>query len=316
LVSSTRGPGRRALLGLAAGAAVAAGTSAYAAASTEGRAARARHAHGEAHAESDAAAKLRALERAHRARLRVFARNLGTGATVAHRADERSPMCSVWKGLGAAAVLRDFDQHGEFLAKRLHYRSSELVAHSPITEKPENVAHGMTVEELCEAAVCYSDNSAANLLAREIGGPHTVTRFCRSLGDRYTRLDRYETDLNSAEPWRVTDTTTARAIARTYAQLVLGGALNRPDRKRLTDWMLHNTTGDEQFRKGLPDDWKLADRTGGGRYGTDNDVGIAWTPHGTPLVLAVLSTKPDQPDAEADNPLIAKAASVLADALR
>ncbi|WP_374223388.1 class A beta-lactamase [Streptomyces sp. F63] len=253
--------------------------------------------------------RLRALESEHGARLGVFARNLGTGETVVRRADERFPMCSLFKPIAAAAVLRDHDRRGAFLARRIRYSDSDLVVHSPVTE--QHVAEGMTVGELCDAALRFSDNTAANLLLRELGGPRAVTRFCRSIGDRTTRLDRWEPELNSAEPWRAEDTTSPRAIARTYTRLAAGDALPPADRDRLTGWMLANTTSDERFRAGLPAGWDLADKTGGGDYGTNNNAGIAWTPDRTPIVLAVLTTKP-APDARPDNALIAETAALLA----
>ncbi|MFF4405704.1 class A beta-lactamase [Streptoverticillium reticulum] len=261
--------------------------------------------------------QLHALEREHSARLGVYARNMATGATVRYRADERFPMCSTFKTVAVAAVLRDLDRDGTFLGKRIRYTAQDTkkAEWAPVTGEEENLAHGMTVEALCDAAIRHSDNAAANLLLRELGGPTAVTRFCRSVGDRVTRLDRWEPELNSAEPTRCTDTTSPHAIGRTYADLVLGTALDRQDRERLTHWLLGNTTSDEQFRLGLPKDWKVADKTGAGAYGTGNDVGVAWTPDGTPIVLAVLSTHPDDPKATTDRPLIAKTAALLAGAL-
>ncbi|MFB0630984.1 class A beta-lactamase [Streptomyces sp. AB3(2024)] len=264
----------------------------------------------------DVLRELRALEREHSARLGVYARDTATGRTVLHRAEERFPMCSVFKTLAVAAVLRDLDRDGEFLATRLFYTEQEVKdsGFGPVTGLPENLAAGMTVERLCAAAICQSDNAAANLLLRELGGPEAVTRFCRSVGDRTTRLDRWEPELNSAEPGRPTDTTTAGAIGRTYEALVLGDALAARDRERLTGWLLANTTSTERFRKGLPADWTLGDKTGGGAYGTNNDAGVAWPPHRPPVVMAVLTTH-DRPDAVADHPLVAKAAALLAAAL-
>ncbi|MZF83714.1 class A beta-lactamase [Streptomyces sp. SID5643] len=256
-------------------------------------------------------ARLRELEREHTARLGVYARNMRTGRTVAHRADELFPMASVFKTLAAAAVLRDLDRDGEFLARRVHYTQEYVTTsgYSPITE--DHVATGMTVGELCDATIRFSDNTAGNLLLKELGGPTAITRFARSVGDRVTRLDRWEPELNSAEPWRVTDTTTPRAIGLTYARLVLGSALARGDRARLTDWLLRNTTSTEKFRKALPADWLIADKTGGGRYGGNHDVGITWPPDGPPIVMSVLTTQPEE-DAPADNPLVAGAAALLA----
>lgn len=256
--------------------------------------------------------RLRELEQQHGARLGVFAHNVRTRQTVEHRADELFPICSLFKTLAAAAVLRDLDRHGEVLARRVHYTEADLVDGSDRTR--EHLAEGMTVAELADAAIRYSDNTAGNLLLRELGGPTAITRFARSIGDPVTRLDRWETDLNSAEPWRITDTTTPRAIGRSYARLVLGDALDRRDRGLLTHWLLGNTTSGNRLRAGLPSTWTVADKTGAGFYGANNDVGIAWTPDGTPIVLAVQVTKPER-DAAWDHALIAETAAVLAGAL-
>ncbi|MFI1181322.1 class A beta-lactamase [Streptomyces sp. NPDC020799] len=296
-------PTRRAILTLGAGTALAAvstGGTAYA--STPGEDALTR--------------RLKELERAHSARLGVYARDTATGRTVLYRADERFPMCSTFKTIAVAAVLRDLDHHGEFLAKRIHYTKKDTDAseYAPVTEKAENLAAGMTVTELCSAAISFSDNAAANLLLHELGGPAAVTRFCRSIGDRTTRLDRWEPELNSAEPERRTDTTSPRAIGSTYARLTLGNALDAGDQKRLTGWLLANTTSGECFRAGLPAAWTLADKTGAGKYGTRNDVGITWPPGRSPIVLAVLTTKHDR-EAPADNPLVAETARLVAGAL-
>ncbi|MFJ9411632.1 class A beta-lactamase [Streptomyces sp. NPDC101393] len=261
----------------------------------------------------EAAHKLREIEREHAARLGVFGWNTVTGRCVSHRANERFPLCSTSKTPAVGAVLRDLDQDGTYLSKVIHYTQHDIdrAGGAPITGRPENLARGMTVADLCGAAISYSDNTAINLLLAELGGPTSVTRFCRSIGDSVTRLDRWEPELNSAEPGRVTDTTTPRAIGGTYARLVLGNALETEDRKRLTGWLLANTTGGKRLRAGVPKGWTVGDKTGTGSYGTTNDVGIAWPSGRGPIVMAVLSTKPHV-DAAADDALIAEAAAVLA----
>ncbi|MGV9270044.1 class A beta-lactamase [Kitasatospora sp. NPDC003701] len=299
-------PSRRAVLALGAGTVLAS------AASTGGPA----HAAGASPGEHATTRALADLEREHGARLGVFARNAVTGRSVTYRADELFPICSVHKTITVAAVLRDLDRNGEFLARRIRYTGEDVTksGYAPITGTPEHLANGMTVAELCAAALDYSDNAADNLLLRELGGPTAITRFCRSIGDHVTRLDRWEPELNSAEPGRTTDTTSPAAIGRSHLKLVLGNALAPRDRRQLTTWLLANTTGAARLRAGLPEDWTLADKTGTGDYGSTNDVGIAWTADGTPLVLAVLSTQPDA-DAPADEPLLARTAALLAPAL-
>ncbi|MGM1078864.1 class A beta-lactamase [Streptomyces sp. H28] len=265
-----------------------------------------------AHASNGLSGRFRALEKRYGARLGVYAHDPRSGRTVRYRADTLFPQCSVFKTLAAAAVLRDLDRDGEVLARRIRYTEADLVEGSDHTRK--NLATGMTVAGLCDVAIRFSDNTAANLLLRELGGPTAITRFARSIGDRVTRLDRWETELNSAEPWRTTDTTSPGAIGRTYARLVLGDALNRCDRSRLTDWLLRNETSGTRLRAGLPATWTVADKTGGGPYGTNNNVGIAWTEDGTPLVLSLLSRMSER-DAVKNDALIAEAAAVLAEAL-
>ncbi|GAA4683255.1 PEN family class A beta-lactamase, Bpc-type [Streptomyces chumphonensis] len=309
MVSADVRPARRAVMAMGAGTVLAAGL----ASASDGTARAEAPGGGEG-----VVRELRRLEREHTARLGVFARDLATGRTVVHRAHERFPMCSVFKTLAAAAILRDLDRDGEFLARRIRYRLEyvEASGYAPVTSRAENVSGGMTVEALCAAAVSESDNGAANLLLRELGGPTAVTRFSRSLGDRTTRLDRWEPELNSAEPWRVTDTTSPRAIGRTYARLVVGDALTRGDRERLTGWLVANTTNGARFGAGLPDDWVLADKTGGGSdYGVANDVGVVRPPGRPPIVMAVLTTKPTLPEGPNDNALVAKTAALLADVL-
>ncbi|MBH1937399.1 class A beta-lactamase [Streptomyces sp. AV19] len=263
--------------------------------------------------------RLQQLEAEHSARLGVpvrlgvFAFSTAGGDPVSHRATELFPMCSTFKTLAVGAVLQGLRKGDGFLHERVHYteRDTESSGYAPITGKAENLRRGMTGADLCGAAISYSDNCAANLLLRRLGGPGAVTRFCRSVGDGDTRLDRWEPELNSAEPGRGTDTTTPQAIARTYARLVLGDVLPSRHRERLTRWLLANTTSGKQFRAGLPGDWAIADKTGAGKYGTNNDVGIAWPPGRPPVVMSVLTTAGKR-DMEKNDALIAEAAELLA----
>ena len=80
----------------------------------------------------------------------------------------------------------------------------------------------MTLADLCAAAIDWSDNTAANLILNEIGGPAGLTAFARSLGDETTRLDRNEPTLNEAAPGDPRDTTTPLAMARDLEAVLLG----------------------------------------------------------------------------------------------
>ncbi|SDD49471.1 class A beta-lactamase [Nocardioides lianchengensis] len=200
-----------------------------------------------------------------------------------HRADERFALCSTFKTVLAGAVLA-----GE----------------------PEP---GASLREDLRRAVSDSDNDAANRLIDRLGGPASVTRFARTLGDDVTRLDRREPDLNSAVPGDPRDTTSPRAIAATYRTLVLGDALPRGARDLLTDLLVGSTTGAERIRAGLPEDWWVGDKTGTGGYGSTHDVAVVRPPGGEAFVLAVY-TSYDDPAAEPDQDLVAAVARLVVSA--
>ncbi|MGW3268540.1 class A beta-lactamase [Streptomyces sp. NPDC001056] len=248
------------------------------------------------------------LEARYGARLGVYARNVRTGQVLAHRAGERFAMCSVFKAFAAAAVLRDEARRAP-LDRVIHYPPHDVLPNSPRTQ--ENQATGMTVADLCAAAIQYSDNTAGNLLLRELNGPGGLTRFFRSLDDEVSRLDRWEPELNTAIPGDPRDTTTPEAVGTSVERLTLGRALPTPDRERLVTWLKGNTTSAHRFRAGLPGGWTVADKTGTGDYASAHDVGVAWTTRGTPVVLAVLSTKPDR-TAPVDEALVEEAARIVA----
>ncbi|MFE6685686.1 class A beta-lactamase [Streptomyces sp. NPDC057743] len=229
-----------------------------------------------------------ALERQHGARLGVFAVATGTGATVTHRADERFAFCSTFKTLAAAAVLH----HNPLrhLDERLHYTAADVNSISPITK--DHIATGMTLRQLCDAAIRYSDGTAGNLLMRDLGGPARLTAYLRELGDSTGRMDTYEPELNRNRPHDPRDTTTPRAIAADYRELVLGDALTADRRALLEDWLGRSTTGADRIRAGLPRSWTVANKTGTGDYGRANDIAVVRPPQAAPLVLALMSDRP------------------------
>ncbi len=233
--------------------------------------------------------EIKRLERESGGRLGVCVIETATGARHAHRGDERFPMCSTFKALAVAAVLAQVDAGKQQLSRRIGYDASALVTYSPVTEK--HVGNGMTLAELCDAAVTLSDNTAANLLLASIGGPAGLTSFIRSLDDQFTRLDRNEPTLNEALPDDPRDTTTPNAMASTLQTLVLGTkALSAPSREQLTAWLIGNKTGDTRLRAGFAKGWRIGDKTGTGGRGTSNDIGVVWPPNAAPVVITAYLT--------------------------
>jgi len=226
--------------------------------------------------------ELEALERRHGGRLGVAILNGPNG--IGQRTDERFALCSTFKFLAAAHVLARVDRGEESLSRRVVYSKSDLVTYSPTTEK--HVESGLTIGEICEAAMVLSDNTAGNLLLDSFGGPAGLTSFARSLGDTVTRLDRRETELNEATPGDPRDTTMPLAMLDLMRKIVLGNALSHSSREQLTAWLVANKTGDKRLRAGIPKGWRVGDKTGSGSNGAANDIAVIWPPSRAPILVA------------------------------
>ena len=235
-------------------------------------------------ARAGSAPRLAALDEKHGGRLGVSILDTASGRRSGHRGGERFLMCSTFKLLAVAAVLARVDAGREQLDRRIVFDRRALLAYAPVTSLRLG-APGMSVAELCGAAITVSDNTAANLLLASMGGPAAVTAFVRGLGDAVTRLDRIEPELNVGGPGDLRDTTTPDAMLATMQTLLLGTALSTPSRDRLVGWLRACSTGTDQLRAGLPAGWSAGDKTGSGSHGETNDVAIVWPPRRRPLLV-------------------------------
>ncbi len=219
-------------------------------------------------------------------RLGVAAIDTGSGRELHFDADLRYSMASTFKFPLAAAVLSLAEQGKLSVDEELRFEPGRPLANSPTVEA--NLALGrLPIWQLCAAAVEVSDNSAANLLLRRIGGPEAVTRFVRACGDPVTRLDRFEMELNSNLPDDPRDTTSPAAMARLARKLVLGDVLTRENRNRLSLWLKKSVPGADRLKAGFPvPPWLVGHKTGTGANGAVNDVAIAWRSGGAPIVVA------------------------------
>jgi beta-lactamase class A len=186
----------------------------------------------------------------------------------------------------AALILQQVDAKRFSLQQTVRFEPSDIVTYSPVvslyTEQRQ-----IALEALCRAVVAVSDNTAANLLLKLAGGPAAFTQFMRTLGDRETRLDRFELELNSNLPGDVRDTTTPRAMVTSMQAVLTRNVLHADSRALLTNWLVDSATGLRRIRHGLPSNWRAGDKTGTGSNGAINDVAILWPPARKPILAAV-----------------------------
>ena len=236
-----------------------------------------------------AAARIAALEKREGGRLGVEALDTATGRRLQHRSGVRFGMCSTFKFLAAAAVLQRVDRNAEHLDRRIEYGETDLLEYAPVTK--DHVKDGsMALVDICAAAVQWSDNTAANLMLKVLGGPEAVTAFIRSTGDKVTRLDKYEPELNDVRPGEVHDTTTAASMVGLLSSVILGEVLSAASRTRLQGWMLDAKVGEQRLPAGLPSGWRIAHKTGTWSDQT-NDVGVVWPPDRAPIIVAALYSR-------------------------
>ena len=239
-----------------------------------------------ANAQRDAADQIAAIEARLGGRIGVAGLDTGNGKRIDYRAEERFPLCSTFKFLAAAAVLKRVDEKKDKLDRFVSYDAKDILEYAPVTK-----AHlgngGMTLDALCAAAIEQSDNTGGNLLLEAIGGPVGLTNFARDLGDRMTRLDRKEPELNSAIPGDDRDTTTPASMLGDIRQLLVGNTLSASSRQQLEEWLQANETGAAMIRVGIPTNWIVGDKTGRGANGATNDVAIVHPPDRAPILLAI-----------------------------
>jgi beta-lactamase class A len=255
------------------------------------------------------------LEKQHAgSRIGVAAIDPSTNRRVEYRADERFIMCSTFKVLAVAAVLKRVDAGQEKLDRFVTYGEAQLLSYAPVT-RAHVMEGGMTLEALCAAAIEMSDNTAANLLLETIGGPAKWTEFARSLGDSASRLDHTEPELNIARPGKEDDTTTPAAMRGDLERLFTSDILTVSSRTKLEGWMQLGQTGIKMIRASVPADWKAGDKTGRSGDGATNDIAVVRPPGGGPVFMAIYTADPAESE-EARDRLVAEVAKATFDALK
>lgn len=222
----------------------------------------------------DAVSQIAEMELRSGGRLGVSAMNKKTGRAFSHRGDERFAMCSSFKWLLAYFVVTK--EYYEGLEREIRFSEADLVSWSPVTEK--HVGKGsMTVRALCKAAVEWSDNTATNLLLKDIGGPAALTAKIRETGDTITRLDRWEPELNENLPGDPRDTTTPNAMTALVSNLLFGDRSGFNDVVSVKEMMAGSETGDNRLRAGMGEGWVIGDKTGTSSNNQSNDIAFAMT---------------------------------------
>jgi beta-lactamase class A len=251
--------------------------------------------------------QLQQLESEHAARIGVSAFDTATGQTVSYRADERFGYASTIKAFVAAAFLSKIPAISRDAVVTWTQDDVDAAGYSPVTSG--HLRDGLSLNQLTEAAVRSSDNTATNIILEKIGGPAGVEETLRHAGDMATELVNYEPALNIVESSSTDNTTTPAAFTASLHSVLMGTTLNETDKETLMDWMGDNTTGDSLIRAGAPDGWTVSDKSGGAN-GIRNDIAIITPPGRAPIIVTILTVKND-PHAQYEDRTVSDTAAAL-----
>ncbi|PSJ42497.1 class A beta-lactamase [Zobellella taiwanensis] len=208
-----------------------------------------------------------------------------TGESWDYNGNQRFPLTSTFKTIACAKLLYDTEQ-GEINPKStVEIKEADLVTYSPVIEK--QVGQAITLDDACFATMTTSDNAAANIILNALGGPESVTDFLRQIGDKETRLDRIEPELNEGKLGDLRDTTTPNAIVNTLNELLFGSTLSQDSQKKLEYWMVNNQVTGNLLRSVLPEGWNIADRSGAGGFGARSITAVVWSEAQSSIIVSI-----------------------------
>ncbi|WP_394198859.1 class A beta-lactamase [Litoreibacter albidus] len=235
---------------------------------------------------------VRGIERDLGARVGFYMHDLHTDEQITYAAHARFPMNSTFKLLACGALLKRVEAGEADLTQTVSLQGMEVVSYSPaIKEHMRKGKRAVSLNDACGMVLSVSDNTAANIVLSQIGGPDGLTTFLRSVGDENTRLDRWEPAMNEATPGDPRDTTTPHAIANSVGELILGSTLSTTSRSTLRGWLSHHSVANALFRAALPPSWTIDDRSGAGGFGSRSIVAVLYPPNRKPILAALFMTE-------------------------
>ena len=229
--------------------------------------------------------EIKSIEEKLSAEIGVAIFNVETGNRWDYKGDEAFPLTSTFKTIACAKLLHDYDNHNIDINSKVKVKNTDLMEYSPVMKN--YVDQEVTLNQACQAAMYMSDNTAANIIIKSVGGTQSITDFVRYLGDKKTRLDRIEPDLNEGALNDPRDSTTPNAISNTLNKLLFSSVLSDASKYQLKEWMIKNQVTGSLLRSVLPNEWDIADRSGAGGFGARSITALVWSKHQPPLIISI-----------------------------
>src|SRR5262249_47179444 len=169
--------------------------------------------------------------------------------------------------------------------------------------------------ELLRLAASLSDNVAADIVLRIVGGPREVDAYLKSIGVQGFHLEDGEHGLHRHASAQYRNWLEPAGAAQLLRRLSDDSPLTPEHTQLLLRWLRDSPTGPHRFKAGLPAGTIVMHKTGtsslsDGVAAATNDMGLVVLPDGRRLALAVFVTdsRADEATRDAVIARIAKAA--------
>ena len=213
--------------------------------------------------------QLHALVSSKSADVGIAALDLNTGESVSIKGDTPFPMASTVKVAIAALYLSQVD-HGK---KTL-----------------DDTISGQPVRRLMAKMLIHSDNHAADILFKDVGGPSAVHHWLVANGIHGVRVDRTIAQLLSdkRDLWDNRDSSTPKAMVQLLRSIYKADLIKPASRNYLLDLMAQCATGRNRMKALLPSGTAVEHKTGT-LNGLSDDVGFITMPDGHRIIVAVFA---------------------------
>jgi beta-lactamase class A len=218
------------------------------------------------------------------------------------------PMQSVFKAPLAIAALHLIEKGALRLEEPVRFLAKDRIlpkTHSPLQDQFPDAEVDVPLHDLLRLAVSESDNVAADIVLRIIGGPEVVDAYVRSLGIDGFHLEDGEHGLSRDARAQYRNWCSPAAAVELLRRLGDGSLLDPAHTRLLLDFMRESPTGPHRIKGELPPGTIVMHKTGSS--GTDkgltsatNDIGLIVLPDGRRLAIAVFVTDSTADEATRD----------------
>jgi beta-lactamase class A len=229
------------------------------------------------------------------------------------------PMQSVFKLPLAIATLHLVEEGELSLDQAIRFRASDRIlphTYSPLQDKYPSAEVDVPLGELLRMAVSVSDDVAADVVLRTIGGPAVVDAYCKAGGGFH--LEDNEAGLFRDVTAQYRNWWEPAAAVALLRRLDEQSPLTPAHTAALLGWMRDSPAGARRIKGGLPAGTLVQHKSGtsftdNGLTHATNDIGLITLPDGRRLAIAIFVTDSSADEATRES-VIARIARAAYDA--